>query len=737
MLQKIISQLDLDSFIATFQSFYSRKKNITIDGDKNIIFEYIKELDAIDFKPPGAIKPIDRALQSIKKFGILKPDEIFEFIKIIRYFIYLKNHQNIPPNSHFHNHLKKIIIPEYLINMETYFDEKGAFKQGIFQDLDHLNQSLAYQNKNIQQTLGAILHSKKIKPFLVDEQIHFINQTQTLLLRPGYQSVLQGIVLQRSQSGFFYLLPEEIKTIYQRIQDIQNQIEQVVYEICKSISQTLHKHFSFLNFINKEFDKIDHIQARIFFAKQFNLSFILPQYKDHHLILKDFAHPILQNPKLIDLDFNKQLLLITGVNAGGKTMLLKSILSAVFLSKHLIPFKINAQKSKIPHFKNIFAIISDPQNSKNDISTFAGRMLDFSQILQEKDFILGIDEIELGTDADEAASLYKVLLENLLDKKIKIIVTTHHKRLASIMASDSRIQLCAAIYDEEKQQPTFDFLYGCIGKSYAFETAKRYKIPSNLIELAKQNYGEDKEKLNILIEKSAQLEIELKQKIQDLDSQIQAYQNKQQNLKDLREKLIAEFKQQELELKKTYHSAIDIVKKDLKNKQMQEIHRSINNANKILASLKPQSTHLPKPKDFQVNSRVKYKQNKATILAIQNDKYLIELDEGMRLKVDSMHLKPIGKEKNPTIKPKIIQPSNSFVHLDLHGLRSQEALEKLEKFISDSLISGFDEVLIYHGIGGGILARIVKEFLSSHPKVVSFEDAPPNMGGFGAKIVKL
>lgn len=77
------------------------------------------------------------------------------------------------------------------------------------------------------------------------------------------------------------------------------------------------------------------------------------------------------------------------------------------------------------------------------------------------------------------------------------------------------------------------------------------------------------------------------------------------------------------------------------------------------------------------------------------------------------------------------------MHLDLHGLRAEEALEKLDKFISDSLLSGFDEVLVYHGIGGGILARVVREFLSAHPKIVGFEDAPPQMGGMGAKVIKL
>ena len=421
-------------------------------------------------------------------------------------------------------------------------------------------------------------------------------------------------------------------------------------------------------------------------------------------------------------------------------MLLKSLLSAVFLSKHLIPFKINPHQSKIPHFKNIFAIISDPQNSKNDISTFAGRMLDFSKILQEKDMILGIDEIELGTDADEAASLYKILLENLLDKKAKIIVTTHHKRLAALMANDPRIELVAAIYDEQKQAPTFDFMLGSIGKSYAFETAKRYHIPTALIERAKQNYGEDKEKLNLLIEKSAQLEISLKQKEAKLTEQIQEYERKQENLKNEREKQKAEFALEKSRLQKTYDDALKILKDDLKNKQAQDIHRAFNNANKILSTRLTEPAPAPKSRILKIGDRVKYKQNKGTILSIQNHKYFIQLDEGMRLKVDASAIKPIGKESTPTLTPKtekILRPSQGFVHLDLHGLRAEEALEKLDKFISDSLLSGFDEVLVYHGIGGGILARVVREFLSAHPKIVGFEDAPPQMGGMGAKVIKL
>ena len=736
-LSTLTKQLDLTPFIENLREFFAREKEITLDGDKNILFSYIQALESTPFTPPPSIKNLDNSLASLKKFGTLKLEEIFEFVKILRYFGYLKRLMQTP--SPLTAYLDKIIIPEPLLATQGIFAQEGEIKQGVFEALDSLKASLKRQNQNMQESLNKILRSSALAPYLVDSQIHFINQTQTLLLKAGYQNAIKGVVLQRSQNGFFYLLPEEIRAIYQKIQEIENRIEEELYTICKDISSLFQKHFSFLNFLNKEFDKIDHLQARIFFAKAHNLNFILPQHKDSQLILKDFAHPILSNPKPISLDFSKQLLLITGVNAGGKTMLLKSLLSAVFLSKHLIPFKINPHQSKIPHFKNIFAIISDPQNSKNNISTFAGRMLDFSKILQEKDMILGIDEIELGTDADEAASLYKILLENLLDKKAKIIVTTHHKRLAALMANDPRIELVAAIYDEQKQAPTFDFMLGSIGKSYAFETAKRYHIPTALIERAKQNYGEDKEKLNLLIEKSAQLEISLKQKEAKLTEQIQEYQRKQENLKTEREKQKAEFALEKSRLQKTYDEALKILKDDLKNKQAQDIHRAFNNANKILSTRLTEPAPAPKSRILKIGDRVKYKQNKGTILSIQNHKYFIELDEGMRLKVDASTIKPIGKEPTHAHAPKaekILRPSQGFVHLDLHGLRAEEALEKLDKFISDSLLSGFDEVLVYHGIGGGILARVVREFLSTHPKIVGFEDAPPQMGGMGAKVIK-
>lgn len=732
-------KLDLLPFLKRLESLFARQKSYELNGDKNVIFKSIAELDNIPFQAPEPLNNLDSALMRLKKLATLRLEEIFEFVKIIRYFVYLKSHPTISELNTTGAWLAKINIPQPLQDILEYFDEKGELKNGVFEDFDALRHSLAIQQKNINDELKKILHSEKIQPFLVDSQIHFINQTQCLLLKAGFQNAIKGIILDRSQGGFFYLLPESIRQIYTKSDELRNLVEIELLKICANLSAIFHKQILFLQFINNEFDKFDHIQARIEFAKQNNLEFLLPSHKNQSIILKDFCHPILENPKPINLTFDKQLLLITGVNAGGKTMLLKSILSACFLSKHLIPFKINAELSSLPHYKHLEAIISDPQNSKNDISTFAGRMLDFSKILNQKEMLLGVDEIELGTDADEAASLYKVLLESLLDHGAKLIITTHHKRLAALMANDQRIMLAAALYDEHAQKPLFEFLYGSIGKSYAFETAARYNIPYPLIERAKKSYGEDKERLNLLIEKSAQLEIELKNQILLHKQKNEELEKKIRRLDEERQANTEAFNKQKQELQKTYDSALKELRVELKN--MPNVHRAINNANTILQKTK-QTPPPPTPKVLKIGDRVKYGQNRGVILNIsdnQNTKIcLIELESGMRLKVDSSHIKPVGKDVPKSAKTKApILPHTSKVHLDLHGLRAEEAREKLDKFLSDSLLAGFDEVLVFHGMGSGILARMVKEFLREHPRVVSFEDAPPNMGGFGAKLIRL
>ena len=739
-LQALVQKLDLTEYFRDFLSFLAREKPPHLSGDIAHNTLLLAELENLEFAPPPPLAPLHRDIVHLQKHGILHKEEIFEWVKLLRYMRYLQTLE-LPPK------LKawwdKIRFPEPLLKLEAEYDSKGGFVSGTFPELDSLYAALAHTKREMTEKLYAALHSEKLRPYLVDSQLHLQDNLETLLVRNGFAAVQKADIIARSSGGFFYILPHSVAHLQQKYSELQNKILLLEHRICAQHSQTMSKHAPFLRYLDSEFDKFDHLQARVCFAKSRTLSFLIPtreKGKDNVIVLVDFAHPAIAHPKPISIDFSKPILLITGVNAGGKTMLLKSLLSAALLSKLLLPMALNVHKSTIGHFRHIEAILDDPQDVKNDISTFAGRMLLFSALFSadKQGNLVGVDEIELGTDSDEAASLFKVLLERLIERKHKIVLTTHHKRLAALMSSNPQLELIAALYDEKNRRPMFSFLQGTIGKSYAFETALRYQIPPNIVDEARKVYGEDKEKLNELIEKSAQLELKLQCKNKTLSNEIAKAKQKTQYLQNLITEQHENFAARKRELEMEYDQAITLAKEAAKKQSQSEIHQTMSNANKILQSIKNHDVQRPKAeREFCVGDYVKVRKNRGRIVALKKDKAIVELDFGVRMhfllhELSLCDVAPIAPKTSVQVSSKA-----SNVSLDLHGLRSDEAIERLDSFLSDALIAGFDEVLIYHGIGTGKLAFAVREFLKSHPKVRDFADATPQLGGLGAKIVRL
>ncbi|MRJ02559.1 MAG: endonuclease MutS2 [Epsilonproteobacteria bacterium] len=724
------NKLDLTDFLDRLRSLFARKKPLAMEGDSTIHREMIGELMGHSFKAPPPVEDLSTQLRHLQKEGVLTLQEIFQFVKIVNYLLYLQSLQLPGAIGHW---LASLQVPQELEEILGSFDEKGELRSEIDERLVGLERGLSQVREEIGQKMQAIINLPKMGGYLVDRQIHYINGEEALLLRGGFNHLLKGSIIGRSSGGFFYVVPESLEKLKRREAELLSRIEEIRYEIAKDMSRKLQRWQRFLEFANRTFDRFDHYQARVRFAKEWDLIFVDTTEK-REIYLENFIHPAIDNPKPVTIDFSKKILLITGVNAGGKTMLLKSILAAAYMAKYLIPMRCSP-KSRIGRFKEIIPIIEDPQNVKNDISTFAGRMLEFSRLFQKSGALVGVDEIELGTDSDEAATLFKVVLEELSKREIKIAITTHHKRLAALMASHDEVELVAAMYDEERGVPTYQFLQGIIGKSYAFETAKRYGIPGNIVQRAVREYGEDQAKLSELIERGSQLEKELKEKREVLERELQEVQRARTLLEEERHSFHEKLKEEKAKLHAIYSEAIEEAKRAIKAKEERQIHRHLTKAAHKVKEAKLQSKE---PEPIQVGDSVKYRKTRAKVLSIKGREATIEA-EGLRLRVPLSELKRVGEIK---MKPKrgrvsVAPPKSLSVKLDLHGLRVDEALEKTDRFLSDALLAGFDEVLIYHGIGTGRLARAVREFLKDHPRVRAFHDAPPNMGGFGATVVEL
>ncbi|MEA1893035.1 MAG: endonuclease MutS2 [Campylobacterota bacterium] len=731
-LDLLIDQLDLTQHVEQFKSFFSRQSTLYIEGDQELHFRFIKALDRVEFKAPPKVSSFANIKGHLKKRGVLNFEQIFEIVKIVRYFRYFKNREL---DGIIGEWMGRFIIDTKFTEVEKYFTADGKFEENLDETLFGLSARIQEHKNNMSGSLKRMMNSSKLAGYLVDTQVHLMNDEECLLVRGGFNHVLKGAIIARSTNGFFYVSPDSILKSKEKIRYIQQEREAIFYTYAKEFSAKLGELQAFINFIDKEFTKFDNYQARVLFARAKNLQLIKTK-KDSKIILKDFIHPALHKPKPVNVDFSKNILMVTGVNAGGKTMLLKSILSSAFMAKYIIPMGINENHSHVGNFKAILSIIDDPQNVKNDISTFAGRMQEFSRIFGHKSALVGIDEIELGTDSDEAAALFKVILDDLIKRGQKVVVTTHHKRLAALMADRDDVELMAAIYDEEQRVPTYEFMQGIIGKSYAFETASRYGISNTIVAEAKNVYGDNSERLNLLIERGSQLERELKQKHIKVDKKLQELRVKELNLKEQREKLFLELDEQKDALKNSYAVAINEAKTAAKAGDTKAIHRAMNKANKKLPQDKKEQKQIDV--EFNVGDTVKYHSKKGFIISMRSKKEATIEIEGMRVRVKTQHLKhtQIIKQKVKT-NIKVDVEKRSGLKCDLHGMRADEATEVLDKFLSDALLNGWDEVIIYHGIGTGKLSYAIKNFLLAHPRVKSFDDAPQHLGGFGAKIVVL
>ncbi len=730
--ESIVTKLDLDGHVKNFSKFFAREKSIIMQGDINQHYRYVESLAQVEFPDPVEVPIVDGWLARLRKQAILSLDELYVFVNIVEYFRRLKSVSFQEPVSSW---IHGIDIPDEILEVTNYFTDDAQINPELDTELRDLDRALSKNKQMIKDALYKISRSSSLSDYLVDTQIHLQNSQECLLVRGGFSNVLKATVIGRSSGGFFYIVPSKIS----ELKDIQSELvqkkEQIIWRYCRDFSAVFYRWERFLNYINNEYDKFDHYQARVNFAKAYEYEFVLPS-SSSEIILENFAHPAISDCVPISLSFNKKIMLVTGVNAGGKTMLLKSILSAVYMSKYLLPFRCTKHKTKIGKFKNIEAIIDDPQSVKNDISTFAGRMQEFSRLFRVNGAIVGVDEIELGTDADEAAALFKVMLEDLKKRGNTFIVTTHHKRLASLMAEDDDVELVAALYDEERRLPTYRYLQGSIGKSYAFETAQRYGISTLVIEKAKEFFGEDKERLGELIEKSTTLEREMRQKIKTVEAEREKLEKKRVHLESIEEKMQEEQRKAIATLENRYNAATKRAKQALNSKDSSDGRRLLNEAHKHKIKAKP-ITKREKPK-LKVGDNVKYRSHRGEVMSIKAEEAVIVVD-GLKMRVPMVDLKltqveiskPARKEPKVTTR---VQKSSASVSIKLLGMYGDEAIEKVDKFISDAMLHGLNEVEIIHGTGGGILARLVAEYLREHPKIDNFYKVPGNMG---ATIVEL
>src|SRR3989338_3702198 len=540
-LAELFGKLDLLPHIASLEHFFSREQNIAMQGDQERHYRYIQALDALDFKAPPKSVGFESIINHLKKQGVLRFEEIHELLKVVRYFRLMRNHEC---GGLIGEWMGTIIIPEPFNDIDEYFDYEGTFIESRDEEPHKIVQRIKAIKTEINEQIKRLFHTQKLTPYLVDTQIHYINDEETLLVRGGFNHVLKGSVVGRTGAGFFYVAPDSVLRSKEQLRYVLQERESKLYEYAKRFSAKLSNLVPFIGFCDREFDRYDHYQARVLFARSRDFAILKPQ-NNGDIVLEEFSHPAIHKPKPIS-------------------------------------------------------------------------------------------------------------------------VTTHHKRLAALMADRDDVELMAALYDEERRLPTYEFLQGVIGKSYAFETATRYGINPAIITRAKALYGENHEKLSVLIERGSELERELKRKNREVDERLESLKSQESALKEAREHLRVELDAEKAKLRTGYDEAIREAKEAAKGMDMAAIHRQLNKAQAKLPKVEPIKIAEPEQIKYEVGQTVKYRTQRGSVVSVGAKDAMIEV-EGMRLRVKLTDLKPSGnlpKKPKVTVTSQIDQKSG--LKLDLH-----------------------------------------------------------------------
>jgi DNA mismatch repair protein MutS2 len=518
---------------------------------------------------------------------------------------------------------------------------------------------------------------------------------------------------------------------------------------------------------------LDALRARAVFADRFRC--VSPDHSDDGtLVLRSARHPILERGFMeegegrevtgLDLACGEDLktLVISGPNAGGKTVALKTIGLMVLMDRHglLLPC---LDGTVIPDYPAVFVDIGDDQSIEMSLSTFSSRVAKMNRILDlaGPDSIVLVDEIGDGTDPEEGAALAGALLEELSNRCGRTVVTTHMSFLKG-WAHDTEYAGNATLeFDPEELRPLYRMKMGIPGRSWGIETAGRMGLPGEIIGRARENMASSSLKLEELLADLERTEHmlaaereQLVKKEEELQRLVGSYRSRLDHLEKNREELEREARREALDIVKATRVEMERLVRDIRTAQAErkviarskrELERKTELFERTIRPVRPKGAPDPVDPDTLASGQwvlILSLGRKGKVIEVEGaSRILVELPGGMRVETKAGDLSKAETPEHRPRKPHVSydMPYDGPVETELmiRGLERAEAMEKVDAFIDRAAIQGMGTVRIIHGIGRGILKKAVYDMLRVDPRVSDVRPGEPAFGGDGVAIVRL
>ena len=621
---------------------------------------------------------------------------------------------------------------------------------------DNASSTLASIRKKIR-TLQSSIASKynqfiqKNSSILQDSIIANRNGRNVVLVKNVYKNSVEGLQYGNSHSNnATYVEPSQFVGINNELQQAyvneENEIKRILFSLSQLVKQDSAGYLANVETLAL----LDSIFACGLYAKANDAT--VGQLSEKDFILKKARHPLIDSSKVVSNDYSIKdpikMVLITGANTGGKTVSLK--IFALFSLMFLSGLPLLCDEAYIPLFDGIYYDIGDGQSIDDDLSTFSSHIRNISNIISKassKSLVI-FDELGSSTDPNDGQALAASVLDYCRKKGIYVVATTHFAKLKAYGKQYDDIMVASVEFDNDNLKPTYRYIENSIGNSNALEIARRYGLNQQIIEQAYSFKQANSTKEDLLMEKLQQQlnDIVLKQ---DTIAQLQLQLTAQKELLDKKIAEIEKSKEQILEQAKEQSQQI-VLNAYSQSEQLIDKLKQMENYNiNDVAKIKHQINQLVD--DNMLDDQIDYDNEEITVddyVRVKTTNQIgqvISIDkknatiicQGVKMKVALASLVKTNKPKEKkTVSTRSRVARKSFsIECNLIGLRVDEALEKLDKYLDDALLANVPFVRIIHGVGTGALRNAVWDKLKRCRFVKSYQHGTAQEGSTGATIV--
>ncbi len=655
-------------------------------------------------------------------------------------------------------------------SIELIFDPKGKLKENASRELVKLNGDLTKAENEVRKRMDHSFKNAQKEGWTNESNLTIRDGRLVIPILAEHKRKMKGYVHDESSTGqTLFVEPAEVFELNNKLRDLEFAKRREIIKILIALTDEIRPYFPQLIAYHNLLARIDLVRAKAFLAIQLNANMPLLVSKPI-LSYKNARHPLLylshkkDGKEIIPLDIsiseNEKIILVSGPNAGGKSVCLKTVglLQLMLQFGLLIPLRAD---SEVGIFKNVMIDIGDDQSIESDLSTYSAHLTKMKYFVEfaNNDTLILIDEFGTGTDPQFGGPIAEAVLEVLNKKNVRGVITTHYSNLKLFANITDGIANASMLFDAEAMQPLYLLQIGKPGSSYAFEIAEKIGLPKSLLILAKSKAGNNQQRADemlVTLEKEKKILLDAKiasdKQERKLNFLMDENQKTKEFLDDNKKELIKAAKAEAKLLLQNANKLIEKTISDIKSsgadKQTTTIKRKV--LQDELKKLEPVASVLPEILKqeiaFSVDMYVKVSDSGAIgkVLEISKDKVVIAIGE-LKSVVKKNRLVPAEKEEIPKMEKTISGYQSTAIEqnvrfspqLDLRGKRGEESLIILEKYIDNAVMMGFSNLRILHGKGDGILRKLIRNYLSPLKSVVKLEDEHADRGGDGITYVYL